>query len=212
MDAVACIHFLYLVTMKKIKRTIVFIITVIAIVVFATVLVHAIFYSTPTDITVPDAKDAITVPKGDYPVTLSIPALKINAKVQQVGVTGTGKMAVPTNYTDVGWYKYGPEPGQAGSVVIDGHVDDGLALPGVFSNLSDLKKGDDIYITMKDGEVIHYAMLSSQTYDKDVADTQNIFKQNGSEYLKLITCTGTWLPALRTHNERLVVTAVLQKK
>jgi LPXTG-site transpeptidase (sortase) family protein len=192
------------------KKKIALTVSLIAIVVFAVVLVNAVFYSSASDITAP-TNENVAIPNNDYPVSLSIPAIKLTAKVQEVGVTTDGKMAVPTNYTDVGWYKYGPLPGQVGAAVIAGHVDDGLALPAVFINLSELKPGDDIYVTMKDGQQLHFVMTGSQTYDRN-ANTESIFHtdDNTSRILRLITCAGTWIPSLATHNERLVVTAVLK--
>src|SRR3989338_8569269 len=37
-----------------------------------------------------------------FPVRLIIPALNVNAKIQKVGITKKGNMAVPNNFVDVG--------------------------------------------------------------------------------------------------------------
>ena len=194
--------------MKNGKRIFIGIIAVIAGVIFAVTLVHALFYSSAADLTVPHAAP-VAISNADYPVTLSIPKLNIHAAVQQVGVTADGKMAVPTNFTDVGWYKYGTVPGQTGSAVIAGHVDDGLAIPAVFIDLDKLQPGDDIYIVTKENHVLHFVMTGSQAYDRN-ANTDQIFNEKDGKILRLITCTGDWLPLQRTHNQRLVVTAVLR--
>lgn len=190
-----------------IRKVLIFLITGIAALIFIAVLVHAVFYSSVNDLTVPSAAH---ISSNKYPTNLSIPVLNIHAKVQQVGVTANGKMAVPANFTDVGWYRYGTVPGQHGSAVIDGHVDNGLAFPGVFVNLYKLKPGDDIYVTMNNNTVLHFVMTASQAYDKNYNDTNNIFNDKSGKLLKLITCTGSWLPTERTHSQRLVVTAVLK--
>ena len=44
---------------------------------------------------------------------------------------------VPTNYQQPGWFKLGPSPGQVGSAVILGHVDDRRG-PAVFFRLRSL--------------------------------------------------------------------------
>ena len=44
-------------------------------------------------------------------------------------------MGVPTNFTDVGWYRYGPAPGTPGNAVIDGHLDGKSVPEAVFYNL-----------------------------------------------------------------------------
>jgi sortase (surface protein transpeptidase) len=84
------------------------------------------------------------------PARIRIPSIGVDAFVQDVGIGKSGNMAVPTNYDDVGWYRYGPAPGEKGSAVIDGHVDNGFGLPAVFSRLSELEAGDDIYIDTED--------------------------------------------------------------
>ena len=141
------------------------------------------------------------------PARLSIPSIGVDAKVQHVGINKKGNMATPTNFTDVGWYRYGTLPGRQGSAVIAGHVDNGFAMPGVFKNLNDVKKGDDIYLEAANGDMLHYVVTGFSTYDYD-AEAKEVFGQNDDRYLKLITCTGEWMPQHRTHDKRLVVTAL----
>ena len=64
----------------------------------------------------------------DPPLRLLIPKIKVNATIQHVSITKKGAMAVPTNYTDVGWYRLCTIPGHTGSAVIDGHVDNGFGI------------------------------------------------------------------------------------
>ncbi len=192
------------------------VVTLFALGVFGTVLVHALWYDPqdeiPLDVSMmksSSTKTEITqkVSPLPNPLRLTIPALTLNANIKNVGITAKGNMATPTNFTDVGWYKYGTVPGHVGSVVMSGHVDNGLALPGVFKNLKNLKKGDDIYVEMADGTKIHYTVLSLSTYDYD-AIVPTIFHEKNAHYLKLITCTGVWVPSFKTHDKRLVVNAV----
>ena len=71
---------------------------------------------------------------------ISIPAIKVDAKIQEVGITAKGNMAAPRTFSEVGWYKYGPRPGETGSAVLAGHVDNGIAFPAVFSKLDKRSK------------------------------------------------------------------------
>jgi LPXTG-site transpeptidase (sortase) family protein len=207
------------------KKTIIFILSALAIALFFVVIARAVLYSPAADLTVPlatppvaqAATTAVTNTETPsvtdtalHPVTLSIPALKINTSIQEIGIAKNGNLAVPTNFTDVGWYKYGVLPGQKGSAVIDGHVDDGLAFPAVFAGLDKLQVGDDIYVTMSDNTTLHFVMTGSEALDKG-APTESIFNDTSGMLLKLITCTGNWLPLQRTHDQRLVVTAELQQ-
>lgn len=188
---------------------------------FGVVLVHATFYAPIDGINLPASvafvdkasllktttnKSVIKIYPTTYPQKLRIPLIKVNAKIQYVGITKKGKMATPNNFSDVGWFQYGIIPGEKGSAVIAGHVDNGLAFPAVFSKLEKLSVGDDIYIDQISGNTLHFKVINIKNYDAE-AKTEEIFNQNDGNFLKLITCTGLWSEQLRTHNQRLVVTA-----
>lgn len=144
-----------------------------------------------------------------FPERFIIPSLGIDANVQRVGIARSGAMGVPSNFTDVAWYRYGTIPGDAGSAVIDGHVDNGLALAGVFKHLSDLKVGDDIEVKTFGGKILHFAVTDMSYYGYKDVPVEAVFNQNDAAYLKLITCSGSWVSSDKTYNHRLVVTAKL---
>lgn len=137
-----------------------------------------------------------------------IPKIKVNADITEVGLTKKGNMAAPSNFYDVGWYKYGAFPGETGSAVLAGHVDNGIAMPAVFKKLDVLEVGDDIYVKTEDGKELHFKVTGEKTYAYDEAPAE-VFKDTSGKYIKLITCTGTVIRELRTHSQRLVVTAEL---
>lgn len=139
---------------------------------------------------------------------LTIPKIGIDAKVQEVGITSKGAMAAPRNFFQVGWYKYGAYPGETGSAVMAGHVDNGIALPAVFHDLPLLEIGDDIYIETKDGKKLHFKVSGQSVHDFDTAPAE-VFNESGGKFLKLITCTGSWIKELRTHDKRLIIKATL---
>jgi LPXTG-site transpeptidase (sortase) family protein len=186
--------------------------TIISIAVMIFVLLHGFFYAFSDQISIPSSfqKSLMQEATKDfrlYPTQLRIPSINIDAQVQDVGITKNGNMATPNNFTDVGWFKYGALPGTIGSAVIAGHVDDGFALPAVFSNLNDIKKGDDIYVDTVGGTTIRFVVTDIKTYDY-TAPTEEIFNQTNGSFLKLITCAGVWVDKYKTHNKRLVVTAI----
>ncbi len=146
----------------------------------------------------------------EYPLRLIIPSLRINTYVQQVGTRVNGAMASPSNFTDVAWYRYGVVPGQPGSAVIAGHLDNALSLPGVFKKLDKLKKGDDIFIETEGTTLIHFVVKGADYYPY-TAFPESVFKENGEPLLSLVTCSGKWLKDKGTYSERLVVTAELMK-
>lgn len=157
----------------------------------------------------PGAIAASEAAPADAPVRLRIEKLGVDAKVQHVGVAKSGNMAVPTNYTDVGWYRYGTAPGFLGSAVMDGHVDNGLALPGVFKRLSDLRPGDELVVEAASGAERRFAVVDVETYNYKEVPKEKLFTRTDAAWLNLITCDGTWIAGERTYDRRLVVYAKL---
>ena len=188
------------------SRTIVFIITAAAAVVFFGTLTQALWYAPGSDLQVPSAEIIPReLPPAEEPVTLRIPKIDVNTNIQQTGLNGKGDMGVPTNYTDVAWYKHGTIPGQIGSAVIDGHVDNGLGLSGVFKNLEKLAAGDDVYVVTKTGRELHFVVQSVNSYPYKSVPLNALFLRNDDARLNLITCGGTWVKSEKTYDQRLVV-------
>jgi LPXTG-site transpeptidase (sortase) family protein len=186
--------------------------TAIAAVLFVATFVHATLYSPEIEVAIPNASTTPgqLVPKEDQPSRLQIPALSIDANVQDVGVKPDGSMGTPNNFTDVAWYKYGAAPGYRGSAVIDGHVDNGLSLAGVFKHLGDLKVGESIYVITNGGEKLRFLVTDIESYPYKSVPTEKIFNaQDAAAHLVLITCEGSWVKAEKTYDQRLVVYSVL---
>ena len=131
--------------------------------------------------------------------------MDIDADVQHVGVKADGSMGTPSNFTDVAWYKYGTIPGQRGSAVIDGHVDNGLSLPGVFKRLGELEIGDDVYVEQKNGSKMRFVVVDIKHFPYDEAPRELIFGRSDAVRLNLVTCEGDWIRQQKTYSERLVV-------
>ena len=96
------------------KRLAAFAVLLVAVVVFGVTLAGAVWYSPQHEIPVQAAMSE------EPPVRLEIPKLGLDVHVQQAGIIAGNRMAAPTNFTDVAWYKYGPAPGELGSAVIAG--------------------------------------------------------------------------------------------
>jgi LPXTG-site transpeptidase (sortase) family protein len=137
------------------------------------------------------------------PVRLIIPVINVNAKIQYLGVTPNGEMEIPSNATDVGWFKLGPRPGERGNAVIAGHLDGENGEAGIFINLYKLKKGNILYIEGAKGKTISFVVQESRIYDPGYAN--DVFSGSGSAYLNLITCDGVWDGAKKSYSKRLVV-------
>lgn len=193
-------------------------ITIIALLVIGFTVRRAVYYAPSAEVN-PPAVVAGTTTTGaslgtqasssEKPKRLEIPSIGVNAAVQYVGIKADGSMGTPSNFKDVAWYKYGPVPGAEGSAVIDGHVDNALSLAGVFKHLSDVKIGDDVYVTRNDGTRLHFRVTDTQVYDYKDAPSQKIFATSGGKYLNLITCSGTWVGSEHSYTTRLVVYTTL---
>ena len=137
---------------------------------------------------------------------LLIPAIGVDAPVEDVGVTnGTLNVPKKNQWTGVGWYKDGPVPGQAGSAVIDGHLDRPGGAPAVFWKLNLLHAGDLVTVTAGQGRALHFRVMQVQAYQPSSAPLAKIYGDKSGTYLNLITCAGEWIPSQHQTTERLVV-------
>lgn len=67
------------------------------------------------------------------PARLELPSLDVSSAVEPVGVDSKGDLTIPEDVADVGWYRFGPRPGdRAGSTVLSGHVDSAEQGKGAF--------------------------------------------------------------------------------
>ncbi|MGM7702703.1 sortase domain-containing protein [Pseudalkalibacillus sp. Hm43] len=148
--------------------------------------------------------------KGIVPVTIEIPAIDVKTKVEHVGTLNDGRMDVPKDADNVGWYKPGTMPGAQGNSVIAGHVDD-LTSPAVFYHLHKLKSGDEIIVEDESGQKLTFKVVQSDVYPRQDAPIENIFGFSYRSMLNLITCTGEYDPNTTEREERLVVSAELVK-
>jgi sortase A len=190
--------------MRALTQTIAAAVVVCSVLAFAFVLSHSLG-GEGSDVTPPSTDVVSSAATTSLPMHLQIPALSIDAAVQHVGIAKSGAMAVPTNFTDVGWYRLGTVPGQKGSAVVDGHVDNGLALPGVFKHLSDINVGDSVYIQTRSGEKLHFVVYKKELYPYKDVPAADVFAAGDFAHLNLITCGGSWVQRDKTYDKRLVV-------
>lgn len=201
--------------------------TCAAIVVFVSTLVHAAIYAPEPELPVQQSAraawadsaisgadaDESASPAAGRPIAtprrLSIPSIGVDAPIEEVGLARSGNMSPPSTFSGVAWYKYGVTPGQAGSAVLAGHVDNGLGLAGVFKHLAQVSVGDDIYVMDANGSKLHFKVSTVDTYSYAAVPTEEIFRRNGRPVIRLLTCAGDWVQEGRTYDRRLAVTAEL---
>ncbi|MGE6553719.1 sortase domain-containing protein [Exiguobacterium artemiae] len=147
----------------------------------------------------------------ELPKTLTIDQLKVKTNIEQVGLDKKGAMGTPKNEQQVGWYKFGPRPGDVGNAVIDGHTDTKTG-PAVFYQLHELKKGDKIEIKDESGRNLVFRVKKLVEYGHLDAPLEKIFGASDQRNLNLITCIGTYDENEGTYDNRLVVFTELDQK
>ncbi|MDJ0664844.1 MAG: class F sortase [Acidimicrobiia bacterium] len=143
------------------------------------------------------------------PIGLRIDELEVDAPIGSYGVNQrTGEMDVPDNVTEVGWYRFGPKPGEAGSAVLAAHVDLASSGPGVFYDLQTLEEGDRMSVLYEDGSETQFRVVARVTYEKDELPLDVIFSREGPSVLTLITCGGAFNSNISRYDSNVVVYAV----
>ncbi len=143
------------------------------------------------------------------PVGFSFPSLGVEtATVRPVGVEPNGELEVPPE-SEVGWYRYSPVPGEAGSSVLAGHVNyDGR--DGVFRFLTEVEVGDEFFVDYADGTTRPFVVSEVAQYDKTGLPNDRIFARTGDAEVALITCGGTFDYDERSYEDNVVVYGVPQ--
>ena len=125
------------------------------------------------------------------PVSLVIPAIGVSTALVRLGLTSAGALQVPPTTAVAGWYTGSPRPGAIGSAVIAGHIDSYQG-PGVFYRLSDLRRGDRVYVRRADKTLAVFKVTEVQQYPKDAFPTTAVYGATPTPQLRLITCGGTF--------------------
>src|SRR5680860_653176 len=123
------------------------------------------------------------------PVALRIPAIDVSVSLSTLGLNPDNTVQVPTKFQEPGWYRLGPAPGQVGSAVILGHVDD-KAGPAVFYRLKSLRAGDKVEVSLASGLVVHFVVTKVATYLKAQFPARLVYASRGYSALQLVTCGG----------------------
>ena len=142
------------------------------------------------------------------PVRVTVPAIGVDASVQDVGLADDGSMGVPVGFSDVAYYTLGFAPGQDGYAAFTGHISS-TEFPGVFYNIDELAPGNTVHIFGEDGSELVFIVQDVETYDADDFPTSKIFAPRSTPGLVLITCTGDWDPVAHLFADRVVVYADL---
>jgi hypothetical protein len=143
------------------------------------------------------------------PVRLEIGVLGIDAPVIAVGLNPDGSMEIPDDVDEVGWYALGVRPGEAGSAVLAGHVDNRTQGKGAFFDLGRLGVDDPLVVVHADGARRTWTVVARRQYPKGELPVDELFVRGGpTTQLALITCGGAFDASARSYLDNIVVYAV----
>jgi len=141
------------------------------------------------------------------PVALNIERIGLeNTVVRAVGVDPNGEMEIPPAL-EVGWYQYGPTPGEQGSSVLAGHIASG-GTNGAFRDLDRVELGDLVSVVYDNGTSAQFEVTRLEQYEKYSLPFDDVFAETGEPQLVLITCGGDFDSEARSYEDNVVVFAV----
>ncbi len=123
------------------------------------------------------------------PVHLLIPIIGLSLPVSVLTLNKDGTVNVPTNFAEPGWYDGDRSPGQKGSAVILGHVDN-IHGPAAFYYLDKLRLGNRVYVTLADGKHLVFAVIGERMFEKTNFPDQLVYGARNYPALQLVTCGG----------------------
>ncbi|GAA4050518.1 class F sortase [Streptomyces shaanxiensis] len=125
------------------------------------------------------------------PDRIRIPAIRVDAPLMGLGLTRTGSLDVPPAERKnlAGWYEAGTTPGETGTAIVAGHVDNADG-PAVFYRLGALKKGSTIEVDRRDGGTALFSVDAVEVYDAKGFPDEKVYGAAPRPELRVITCGG----------------------
>jgi LPXTG-site transpeptidase (sortase) family protein len=156
----------------------------------------------PTPTTPPQVVQGV----GAVPTRVAIPAIDLDQPLIDLGIAPDGRMEVPVDFDDVGWFTGGGRPGGRGPTVIAAHVDSRVG-PAAFARLAELGVGDEVAVQDVDGGTTRYAVTEVADFAKADFPTARVFGAQPTDQLRLITCGGIFDRSVGHYEDNRVVFA-----
>ncbi|MGW0391727.1 class F sortase [Streptomyces sp. NPDC003042] len=122
---------------------------------------------------------------------IRIPSIRVDAPAMTVGLDAQGYVDAPPPQDPnlAGWYLNGISPGQRGSAVIVGHVDNAQG-PAVFFGLGSVKPGSHVEVERYDGRTAVFEVYGVEVFSKQSFPGARVYGDTGHPELRVITCGG----------------------
>lgn len=147
------------------------------------------------------------------PASLDIPAIDVHSVVRELGRTPEGTLETPQpgpRYNDAAWYRHSPTPGELGPAILLGHVDSASEGPSVFFRLGELRAGDRVSVTRRDGSVARFVVDKVRRYPKADFPTDLVYGDIDHAGLRILTCGGPFDEVAGHYLDNIVVFASLE--
>ena len=143
------------------------------------------------------------VPLTAWPVRVYIPALAVDAEIQDTGYDDSRTMQVVAAADIISWLREGAIPGNEGNAILAGHNKwSGKKCP-LFA-LDTLQIGDEMEIEYEDGSTLKFMLESVFVYALATAPASLIMDVGGEARVTVITCKEPFNPKIGTSDNRIV--------
>ncbi|MGW2044603.1 class F sortase [Streptomyces sp. NPDC001858] len=125
------------------------------------------------------------------PDRVRIPAIHVDAPLMGLALTASGSLDVPpaAKKNLAGWYEAGTTPGETGTAIVAGHVDNADG-PAVFYDLGALRKGSAVEVDRRDGSVAVFTVDAVEVYRANAFPDEKVYGPADRPELRVITCGG----------------------
>ncbi|MFH0520737.1 class F sortase [Streptomyces sp. M41] len=125
------------------------------------------------------------------PQRVRIPGIQVDAPMIPVGLDVDGWIGAPPPEDPnlAGWFTGSVTPGEKGTAVVVGHVDNAQG-PAVFYGLGSLKQGNRVEIVRQDGKTAVFEIYGVEVFEKNDFPGDRVYASKGNAELRVITCGG----------------------
>lgn len=132
------------------------------------------------------------------------------APVDFVQLTEQRSLIPPTDVSRLGWYSASAipgEPGNVGSSVITGHINEASQGEGYAAKFTKLKIGDEVTVKVDDEDRVFRVITEPKLVVKGDELPESINDATGSNRLVLVTCGGKFVGGTLGYAENVIVEA-----
>lgn len=148
------------------------------------------------------------VPDG-WPNRLQIPAIGVNAFMENLNMDDPKNVHAPYKWEDVAWNFMGPRPGEPGHAFVFGHLDS-YCCPAVFYRLRALTPGTIVKVGYPGNHWLRFKVIWQHQWLNSQVPNKWLFQTRGGQRgLILATCAGDFFRDGTGYNSKLVVFARL---